>query len=249
MTELKIFSCTRGRVSNINAKKLASSTGSHDYLRVFSLGQMMTCSTFITLKNSKWWSNLTQFNMEFEEKDYTKFSTQPELKAALLELGSSGQLTHFGLGCRMAAFDCDAVFDFLRSKRLRKVKSLTLYDNYPLCRFKEIVYARRSGLEELRVQNVNYQNFTPGIPKIPNLKILEIEQQLLSLNSLAELRKLERLKIGTFYHSISEKDCWIPAKSLPNVTYLDIGSALYPYNQKSLICHQNLVSHKHTSQA
>ena len=118
---------------------------------------MMTCSTFIILKNSKWWSNLTQFNMEFEEKDYRKFSTKPELKAALLELGSSGHLTHFGLGCRVAAFDCAAVFDFVRSKRLRKLKSLTLY-NYPMCRFNDIVYARRSGLEELRVQNVNYQN-------------------------------------------------------------------------------------------
>ena len=218
MTKLHFFSKSGCKYAKITPHQLVNSIGSHDNLRDlnFLLDLHAPFLYFIPLSSSKWWANLTQFNMEFDAVRYRQLSILPEFDSALRELGTSGNLTHFGVGSQGSCSPSSAVFNFLLGPTLSKLRCLTLYDNYDWPMLEEISTARKDSLENLYIPNI-YMSI--HIPNIPNLEVFETRASIKSLDNLPSLQKLKCLKILRF-----ERGCKILPNCLPNLTHLEIGS-------------------------
>ena len=239
INKLQLFregGCQRKK-KRITTHELVSSIQSHDYLQSLDFCNDLTASFlhFIPLSSSKWWANLTQFNMEFSTEQYNELSILPEFDSALKELGSSGNLTHFGLGSLGFRSCSDAVFNFLLSPTLSKLRCLKLYDDYKWPMVEAISDARKDSLKLLYVLNIfSYTH----IPNIPILKYLEIKANIISLDNLPKLQELEILKINGF-----ERDCVVPPNSLPNLAYLEVGSLITSWDSTGHECHPTKVIH------
>ena len=239
ITKLQLFregGCKRNK-KRITTQELFSSIQSHDHLQSLDFCNDLPASFlhFIPLSSSKWWTNLTRFNMEFSTEQYKKLSILPEFDSALKELGSSGNLTHFGLGSLGFRSCSDAVFNFLLSPTLSKLRCLKLYDNYKWPMVEAISDARKDSLKLLFVLNIfSYTH----IPNIPILKYLEIKAKIISLDNLPKLQELEILKINGF-----ERDCVVPPNSLPNLAYLEVGSLITSWDSTGHECHPTKVIH------
>ena len=239
ITKLQFFregGCKRNK-NRITTQKLVSSVQSHDHLQSLDFCNDLPASFlhFIPLSSSKWWTNLTRFNMEFSTEQYKELSILPEFDSALKELGSSGNLTHFGLGSLGYGSCSDAVNNFLLSPNLSKLRCLRLYDEYKWPMVEAISAARKESLELLYVLNI----FSCiHIPNVPILKYLEIKAKILSLDNLPKLQELEILKIKAF-----ERDCMVPPNSLPNLVHLEVGSLINYWSTPGLECHLTKVIH------
>ena len=239
MTKLELLKgggCKRNK-TRITAQQLVISIQSHDHLQALNFSNDFHASFlyFVPLSTSKWWANLTQFNMEFEAGRYKQLSVLPEFDSSLKELGSSGNLTHFGLGSQAPGSPSDSVFNFLLSPTLSKLRCLTLFDNYSWPMMESISAARKDSLEMLFVCNIHSSY---KIPNLPNLKILETHGGITSLDDLPNLQKLQFLKIMDF-----ARDCTVPSNSLPNLVQLNVGSCTRYFGPPGQVCYPNKVTY------
>ena len=230
MTELQFHSKSGCKFTKIAPDQLLNSVGSNDHLKVLNFDTDLQAPYlfFIPLRTSKWWATLTQFNMEFEENDYKKITTDPKFALALSELGSSGHLTSFGMGCRSRVCSV-ALFNFIKSPKLSNLKRLTLYDNYDSSMLEEIAIARSGSLIILNILNFLSKI---SLPNFTNLRSLTVLSTLVSLDNLPNLQELKNLKI--LYYS---EECKVPQSCLPNLNFLIVGSTI-PEEP----CHSNKVS-------
>ena len=189
---------------------------------------LVSVKTFITMEQSTWWPNLTQFRMSIESDNYYKLVADPQFDLALSELGSSGNITVFYLGyCLLKRVFSPAKFNLIKGPTFAKLERLTIDDTYSEEMLKEIVLARKDSLQNLAF----HSNYTPPISfdflsQIPNLNFLSLLTPLLSLKPLSNLKKLKYLAIAKFDHQMAHEASEMEPNSLPKLRSINIGHNL-----------------------
>lgn len=113
-------------------------------------------SCFGSLSSAHWWKNLSKIHMTFDEDVYKDLIQTKEFKAAIQELGSTGNVTDFAFGSCYKDPHCESpvsqdLLDLIKSKSFFKLKHLTICDSYSASQFEEIIVARRDTLQSLVV--------------------------------------------------------------------------------------------------
>ena len=218
MTDLYFQNKSECKKLIITAEQLVKTVSNHIHIRNlnFETDRNAPYLYFIPMSHTTWWQNLTKFNMEFGE-GYERLSNLPEFAIALNELGSKGNVTHFGIGSSRLSYCSQAVFTFLICPNLSKLKYLTLYDKYSLDMLDKITIARQDTLQALMILNVHG---SASIPNCPKLRALHIAPPLFSAEHLPDLQNLIYLKIVSF-----ERHCEVPPKSMPNLLTLKVGAS------------------------
>ena len=223
---------------NDDINKLLSSFADHSCLQFLKITSdiYVDNDTFRILRQSKWWTSLKYFDVQIADDYYTKnLERLPEFILAFQELGSKGNLRHFGFGCKYEDINLPTVLALINSPNLNQLQSLTIYD--PLDEATTEAFVRRKDtLRELRILNhFHYIETTPMnfLAHFPNLVVLEINQPFKDLKILPQLSNLQHLLLRQILVTLTTFK--LPPSCLPKLTFLDVSST-NPNDDEYSIC-------------
>ena len=148
----------------------------------------------------------------------------PDFRLAFKDLGSKGNLVHYGFGSQYEPESLPTVLNIIKGPDFKKLKSLTIYEPFGNSTAK-VVCTRKDTLKELRILSnlePRRQFSTKFLAQLSNLVVLEINQVFKGLSVLAKLHKLRHLKLGQIGDTVPNYT--LPPKCLPELTFLELGS-------------------------